>query len=71
MLGWIVIITVTALIVVGTLAKFVQIVTGRAWCRFCQRTLHSGTEACPRCLQVQPWADPSHKASRQAEKRVA
>jgi hypothetical protein len=62
--GWIVIIAVTALIVVGTLAKFVQIVSGRAWCRFCRRTLQSGATTCPTCDRTQPWAEASREASR-------
>jgi hypothetical protein len=61
MFGWIVIITVTALIVVGTFAKLVQIVTGRAWCKFCSRSLPSGIGTCPSCEQTQPWADPGAK----------
>jgi hypothetical protein len=71
MFGWILIITVTALILLGTLGKLVQILSGRAWCTFCKRSLQSGVSTCPSCEQAQPWADPSYKSIRRAEKRAA
>jgi len=63
MLGWIVIVTVMAFIALGTAAKLVQILTGRAWCTFCKRSLHSGVSTCPSCEQTQPWAASRHQGA--------
>ena len=71
MFAWALIIVATSFIVVGAMAKLVQIVTGRAWCSGCRRTLHTGTTICPGCEQTQPWAGTGRNARRRSGERAA